>query len=175
MTQIHLHTILNSYTMFYKPHPHVNARSLKSEVRYFDRMCENLDTKPKNIVYLIRCISRAFYAREIRAPGSQFRYNLSDAYYLAKVLCMIKHRLISNRLFTQLNVMFELSVNLFCDTVFFHRYCWHKQEALHAKTQAHYTNFLFHSWHVSWVSLRIWLAVLHVFNILFPRIHWTHV
>ena len=105
--------------MFYKPHPHVNAWSLKSEVRYFDRMCKNLDTKPKNIAYLIRCISRAFYAREIRAQGSQFRYNLSDAYYLAKVLCMIKHRLISNRLFTQLNVMFDLSVNLFCDIVFF--------------------------------------------------------
>ena len=57
----------------------------------------------------ITCLLRE---REIKAP-------MSDAYYLAKVLCMIKHKLISKKLFTQLNIMFDLSVNLFCDIVLF--------------------------------------------------------
>ena len=47
------------------------------------------------------------------------RHNLSDAYYFAKVLCMLKHQLIANRLFPQLNILFELTSNLFCDIVLF--------------------------------------------------------
>ena len=94
-------------------------RGLKCSVRYFDKICENLDTRPVFLKHLINNISRSFYARENKLGHFHLRHNLSDAYYFAKVLCMLKHQLIVNRLFSQLNILFELTSNLFCDIVFF--------------------------------------------------------
>ena len=97
----------------------VAPRDLKCSVRYFDRICENPDTLPVFLKHLINNLSRFFYARENKLGHFHLRHNLSDAYYLAKVLCMLKHQLIVNRLFSQLNILFDLASNLFCDIVLF--------------------------------------------------------
>jgi len=107
--RINCHTILNSYTLYRNPNSRVALRHLKCNVRYFDRICENLDTRPIFLKHLINNISRSFYARENKFGQFHLRHNLSDAYYLAKLLCMLQHQLIANRLFSQLNTLFELT------------------------------------------------------------------
>ena len=91
---------LNSYTLYRNPNSRVAPRGLKCSVRYFDKICENLDTRPVFLKHLINNISRSFYARENKLGHFHLHHNLSDAYYFAKVLCMLKHQLIANRLFS---------------------------------------------------------------------------
>ena len=80
---------LNSYTLYRNPNSRVAPRGLKCSVRYFDKICENLDTRPVFLKHLINNISRSFYARENKLGHFHLRHNLSDAYYFAKVLCTI--------------------------------------------------------------------------------------
>ena len=46
-----------------------------------------------------------------------------DAQFFACVLCMLAHQLIRNRLLFQLNTLFDLTSNLFCDIVLFTTLC----------------------------------------------------
>ena len=110
---------LNSHSLALKPHPFISKQSFKSCVRDFAHICSGLNTDPQYIAKLIREISKSFYLREIRAPRCNLRHNLADAFYLAKVLCMLQHKLINNKLYQQVDMLFNLSVNFFCDIVFF--------------------------------------------------------
>jgi hypothetical protein len=79
-----------------------------------------LKTNPENIGKIIKDISISFYLQEkcIHVAKYILQYNLSDAFF-AKVLCMLKLKLVHNKLFSQLNVLFDLSSSLFSDIVFF--------------------------------------------------------
>ena len=116
-------TFLNSHTLYWKPNPHVHREGLHSKVRYFDLICKNLDTRPVFLKHLINQISRAFYVRENKKSKSFTEYNVYDAQFFARVLCMLAHQLIRNRLLSQLNTLFDLTSNLFCDIVLFTTLC----------------------------------------------------
>ena len=81
---------LNSFKMCLKPHPFIHRSSLQSKVRDFERICSGLKTNPENIGKIIKDISVSFYLREKRIHVAKYnlRYNLSDAIYFAKVLCV---------------------------------------------------------------------------------------
>ena len=116
-------TFLNSHTLYWKPNPHVYREGLHSKVRYFDLLCKNLDTRPVFLKHFINKISTAFYVRENKKSKGFTEYNVYDAQFSARVLCMLAHQLIRNRLLSQLNTLFDLTSNLFCDIVLFTPLC----------------------------------------------------
>ena len=99
------------------------SKKYHSKFRHFLKQCENLDTSPSNIEWLISLLSKSFYRREtVMYNGTYGSFNKTPYYamHFSKILCMLMKKLIISKDNAGIVTLYELMYPLFCDIVIFH-------------------------------------------------------